>query len=320
MNSHEPLELSIVIPMLNEEESIEELGRLVLATVSQLNVPAEIIFVDDGSTDGSAERVRRLCRLDPRFKMIRFRRNCGKAAALAAGFQAAQGNFVVTMDADLQDDPAEIPKLLKKLDEGWDLVSGWKVMRQDPFTKRLLSKIYNRFTSWFSGIRLHDFNCGLKAYRRDVVKSFKLYGELHRYLPVIAYRNGFRVTEVPVQHHARKYGRSKYGAARLLRGAFDLLTVTFLTRYKSRPLHLFGTWGMLSSLAGFIILTVLAMQKIFFGAHLSKRPLLFLGLLLMIVGIQFFSIGLLGEMITESRADAPDNSLIKERIGWENES
>jgi hypothetical protein len=195
-------------------------------------------------------------------------------------------------------------------------VSGWKKVRHDPFIKRQTSKIYNFFTSIFSGIRLHDFNCGLKAYRSEVVKSMNVYGELHRYLPVIAHRNGYRVTEIPVKHHPRQFGESKYGVARFTRGAFDLLTISFLTRYKKRPLHLFGTWGLLSSFAGFVILAILAFQKIFLDAHLSRRPLLFLGLLLVIIGVQFFSIGLLGEMITESVSEN-DNYLVKKYTGWD---
>ncbi len=313
------LGLSVVIPMLNEEESLEELARRIKAAVEPLGLSYEIIFVDDGSTDQSAARIIELHRRDRRIKLISLRRNYGKAAALAAGFRAAAGERVITMDADLQDDPEEIPRLLAKLDEGYDLVSGWKKVRRDPWSKRFFSKIYNYFTSLFSGVRLHDFNCGLKAYRREVVKSFNIYGELHRYLPVIAHRSGFRVTELPVTHHPRRFGRSKYGAARFLRGAFDLLTVTFLTRYKNRPLHFFGVWGMLCTLGGSVILTVLAVQKILFGAHLSRRPLLFLGLLLVIIGVQFFSIGLLGEMITESRAETAEAGRIRRQIGWEQE-
>lgn len=308
--------LSIIIPMLNEEESIVELFERIARMADKLGREIEVIFVDDGSTDRSAAVARQLHDRDPRVKLIEFRRNYGKAAALAAGFKLAAGEFVVTMDADLQDDPDEIPHLLAKLEEGYDLVSGWKKVRHDPWSKRFFSKIYNYFTSISSGVSLHDFNCGLKAYRYEVVKSFNIYGELHRYLPVIAHRNGFRVTELPVKHHARKFGQSKYGVARFTRGAFDLLTITFLTKYKNRPLHLFGSWGLASFFAGIVVLAVLAVQKILFNAHLSRRPLLFLGLLLVIVGVQFFSIGLLGEMITESRTDS-DDYRIKQRVGWE---
>jgi glycosyltransferase involved in cell wall biosynthesis len=236
-------------------------------------------------------------------KMIQFLKNYGKSEGLNAGFAASSGKYVITMDADLQDDPGEIPRLIAKLEEGYDLVSGWKKVRHDPLSKKLSSRIYNFFTSLFSGIRLHDFNCGLKAYRQRVVKSLNVYGELHRYLPVVAHRTGFRVAELPVKHHPRKFGKSKFGSSRLLRGAFDLLTVTFLTRYRKRPLHLFGGLGVFSFIAGFTISLILAIQKIFYDANLSNRPLLFLGVLLIIVGIQFVSIGLLGEMITAQRQD-----------------
>ena len=314
--SIETPDVSIVIPMLNEAESIAELSGQIIDVFQKLEKSFEIIFIDDGSTDASAPTARGLHEQDPRIKLIEFRKNYGKAAALAAGFKMAGGDVVITMDADLQDDPGEISNLLKKIDDGYDLVSGWKKVRHDPFLKRQTSKIYNYFTSLFSGIRLHDFNCGLKAYRAEVVKTMNVYGELHRYLPVIAHRNGYMVTEIPVKHHPRRFGTSKYGVARFTRGAFDLMTITFLTRYKKRPLHLFGSWGMLSTFGGFIILLYLALQKILFDAHLSNRPLLFLGLLMVIIGVQFFSIGLLGEMITEARAES-DNYIIKSQTGWD---
>lgn len=309
-------DISVVIPAFNEEESIPELYHQLFNILTENKLSYEIIFIDDGSSDHTSKVIRDLQTKDKNVKLISFRRNYGKSAALSAGFTYAAGRYIITMDADLQDDPKEIPQLVHKLKEGYDLVSGWKKKRFDPLSKRLLSKIYNFFTSIFSGIRLHDFNCGLKAYRIEVAKSLNVYGELHRYLPVIAYRNGFRVTEMPVHHHERKYGVSKFGAARLTRGAFDLLTITFLTKYKKRPLHLFGLWGGISFLLGFIVLFMLALDKILYDAHLSNRPLLFLGVLLVIVGIQFFSIGLLGEMITESRRDS-EPYLIKDVVGWE---
>ncbi|MBN1561082.1 glycosyltransferase family 2 protein [candidate division KSB1 bacterium] len=316
MASAPQIDISIVVPFFNEQESLGELFAQIKAVLMELKAAFEVIFVDDGSTDRSAAIVRELNTQDPRAKLVQFRKNYGKAAALAAGFKMAAGDIVITMDADLQDDPKEIPHLIDKLHDGYDLVSGWKKVRRDPFIKTQTSKIYNYFTSLFSGIRLHDFNCGLKAYRSQVVKTMAIYGELHRYLPVIAFRNGYKVTEIPVSHRARKYGRSKYGVARFTRGAFDLLTISFLSRYRKRPLHLFGSWGLLSTFAGLVILAILAAQKIFYDAHLSRRPLLFLGLLMVIVGIQFFSIGLLGEMITESRSEV-DNYLVKEYLGWE---
>lgn len=312
-------EISVVIPFFNEEGSLEELYNRLTRVLEELEKPYELVFVDDGSTDSSAEIVETLAAKDNRVKLVQFRKNYGKSAGLAAGFEAASGKYLITMDADLQDDPEEIPNLLAKLEEGFDLVSGWKKVRYDPLSKRLASKIYNFFTSVFSGIRLHDFNCGLKAYRIEVAKSMKVYGELHRYLPVIAHRNGFRVTELPVKHHPRKHGSSKFGSARFARGAFDLITITFLTRYKMRPLHLFGLFGLLSFFAGLVISAWLAFQRIFYQMYLSSRPLLFLGVLLIIVGVQFISIGLLGEMITAGRPDS-DNYLIKRTVGFGDDS
>jgi len=309
------IEISLVIPLYNEEESIVELHHQIKSVMDRLEKSYEIIFIDDGSTDKSAEIIEELHRQDEHVRLIQFRKNYGKSAGLAAGFKFASGTFVITMDADLQDDPKEIPNLLNKLQEGYDLVSGWKKVRHDPIGKRLASKVYNYFTSIFSGIRLHDFNCGLKAYRIDVVKSMRVYGELHRYLPVIAHRNGFRVTEIPVKHHARKYGKSKFGAARFARGAFDLMTITFLTRYKKRPLHLFGLLGFIFFTAGLLVSIWLTYERIVLNKYLSSRPMLFFGVLLIIVGVQFFSIGLLGEMITAYRPDS-DTYLIKKNIGW----
>ena len=307
-------EVSFVIPLYNERESLPELKDKIVQVMERAGRSFEIIFVDDGSTDGSGEIIEKMHREDPRVRMVQFRKNFGKSAALDAGFRVASGKYVVTMDADLQDDPEEVPALLAKLEEGYDLVSGWKKQRKDPLTRRLASKVYNFFTYLFSGVRLHDFNCGLKAYRNEVVKSIRVYGELHRYIPVIAHRLGFRVTELPVRHHPRKYGRSKFGAARFFRGAFDLMTVTFLTRYSKRPLHLFGFIGILSFLAGTAVSAVLAYQRIFMQKYLSNRPLLFLGVLLIIVGIQFFSIGLLGEMITAGNQQA-GGYLIRKVVG-----
>ena len=312
-------EISFVIPLYNEQDSLAELHCKITATMQDLGKDYEIIFVDDGSKDQSPAVIEELHASDHHVKLIQFRMNYGKSAGLAAGFSAATGDYVITMDADLQDEPEEVPKLIAKLEEGYDLVSGWKKIRRDPLSKRLASKVYNFFTSRLSGIRLHDFNCGLKAYRNEVVKTMSVYGELHRYLPVIAHRNGFRVTELPVTHHQRKHGKSKFGAARFARGAFDLMTITFLTKYKKRPLHLFGLIGFLSFAAGCLISGILAYERLFANRFLSNRPVLFLGVLLIIVGIQFFSIGLLGEMITAMRKDS-DAYLIKKSLGWEQPS
>ncbi len=305
---------SLIIPLLNEEDSLPELYEQIKAVMAAMKESCEIIFIDDGSTDDSAAVIEELHRLDPRVKMIQFLHNFGKSAALAAGFIACRGRVIVTMDADLQDDPAEIPNLYAKIQEGYDLVSGWKKVRHDPFIKRITSKVYNYFTSVFSGIRLHDFNCGLKMYRREVVKTMHVYGDMHRYLPVIAHRSGFRVTELAVRHRPRKHGVSKFGMARFTRGAFDLMTITFLTRYRMRPLHLFGALGLVTFGSGALLTLYLAYQRLVQQIYLSNRPILFLGVLLIIVGMQFFSIGLLGEMITSQRKDT-DAFLVKKCLG-----
>jgi len=310
----ESITFSLIIPLLNEQDSITELYDQIVAVMTPMGQSYEILFIDDGSTDGSAAMIEALHARDPRVKMIQFLQNFGKSAALAAGFLACRGEYVVTMDADLQDDPAEIPNLYAKITAGYDLVSGWKKVRHDPFIKRITSKVYNYFTSQLSGIRLHDFNCGLKMYRRQVVKTLRVYGDLHRYLPVIAHRNGFRVAEIAVKHRPRRHGVSKFGAARFTRGAFDLMTITFLTRYRLRPLHLFGLLGGIASVVGTIVLLVLAYERLVHQVYLSNRPLLFLGVLLIIVGVQFFSIGLLGEMITFQRKET-DGFLIKKCLG-----
>jgi glycosyltransferase involved in cell wall biosynthesis len=295
-------DLSVVIPLYNEEGSLRELHGQLRQALGRMNMRYEILFVDDGSTDRSFHVLRDLKRMDRHVRVIRFRRNYGKSAALSVGFDKAQGNFVVTLDADLQDDPTEIPALRRKLEEGYDLVSGWKRVRHDPISKTVPSRFFNAVVRLLTGIKIHDFNCGLKIYRRDVVKSVKVYGELHRYIPVLAQVDGFRIGELVVQHRPRKYGISKYGFGRFWKGFLDLLTVLFTTRYLRRPLHLFGPWGLLTALAGFVIVAWLAGEKLFLGAALGNRPLFLLGILLLIVGIQFVSLGLLGEMISRTRS------------------
>ncbi len=294
--------LSIVIPVLNEVESIPELYREIVDGVTPLNLPWELIFIDDGSTDGTAAELRRLFQRDPRLRIIEFRRNFGKSAALAAGFEMAAGDAVVTMDADLQDSPSEIPRLIEQLNSGADLVSGWKFPRHDPVTKTLPSTVFNNVVRMFSGVDLHDFNCGLKAYRRDVVKEIRIYGELHRYIPVLAHFRGFRVVEVKVSHRARRYGHSKFGTGRFARGFFDLLTVLFLAQYTRRPLHFFGWFGIGALMLGLIINAYLAAIWVF-GHPIGTRPLLTLGVLLMIIGAQFVVFGLLAEMIASTKTE-----------------
>lgn len=296
--------ISVVIPLYNEEESIKELGEKLEKVLTPLTKNRyEVIFVDDGSTDNSRNKIRELHNQNTKFHCISFRRNYGKSAALQVGFKAARGRYVVTMDADLQDDPEEIPNLIKKLNEGYDLVSGWKKKRYDPIIKVLSSRLFNFVTSMVSGIRLHDFNCGLKAYRNIVVKRLNVYGEMHRYLPVLAHWDGFKVTEIPIRHHPRKYGKSKFGAARFIKGFLDLLTVMITTRYMQRPLHFFGTIGTLITFIGFIVNLYLIIEWFLGKTYLSNRPLLLFGITLIIFGAQLISIGLLGEMNIKTMAE-----------------
>ena len=294
-------DISVVIPLYNEEESLKELHQQLRNTLGRMNARYELIFIDDGSTDRSIQVLRDLRRNDKHIRIYRFRRNYGKSAALSVGFEKATGNIIITMDADLQDDPAEIPALKRKLEEGYDLVSGWKKVRHDPITKTIPSKFFNFITSMMTGVRLHDINCGLKAYRKDVVKAVDVHGELHRYVPVLAHWEGFKVGEMVVHHRPRKFGKTKFGVGRFWKGFLDLLTVLFTTRYFRRPLHFFGPLGMLSILAGVLIDGVLVFEWFRGSTVLSNRPLFLVGIMLIIVGIQFFSIGLLGEMISKSR-------------------
>ncbi|MBD3348002.1 MAG: glycosyltransferase [Candidatus Eisenbacteria bacterium] len=289
--------ITVLVPLYNEEESLARLYDAVAEGVRPLGADWDIIFVDDGSTDSSMDVLRRLHEEHDNVTVLSLGRNLGKSAALAVGFREAAGEMVVTMDADLQDDPTEIPKLIGRLGEGYDLVSGWKKERKDPLSKRLPSKLFNWVTGRLSGLPLHDMNCGLKVYRREVVKRIKVYGELHRYTPVLAHFAGFRVTELPVTHHAREFGRSKFGAERFARGLFDLVTILFLRRYVTRPLHLFGMVGGILFTGGFAIGIYLTVLKIM-GEAIGRRPLLTLGILLMVIGVQIVSVGLVAEMLT----------------------
>jgi glycosyltransferase involved in cell wall biosynthesis len=289
--------ISVVVPVFNEERSVALLYEELQAALDPLDEPWEALYVDDGSTDDTFGALTRLHARSDNVRVIRLRRNFGKAAALAAGFGQASGDTIVTIDGDLQDDPAEIPRLLAKLAEGFDLVSGWKTRRRDPVTRRVPSRIFNWTASRIAGVRLHDMNCGLKAYRAEVVHGLTLYGELHRFIPVLAHERGYRVGELPVNHRPREHGRSRYGLERYLRGFLDLLTVTFIGRYRQRPLHLFGGLGLGLALVGFVILVYLTVVKLT-GHAIGERPLLTLGVLLVVVGLQFFSLGLLGELVT----------------------
>ncbi len=294
------VEISLVIPLLNEEHSLRELtGKIIEALTGK---SFEIIFVDDGSDDDSWIVIKELSREHDFVKGIRFRRNHGKSDALQAGFDVATGSYIVTLDADLQDDPFEIPELIEMLRDGADLVSGWKKVRHDPISKTVPSRFFNAVTRFTTGIKLHDFNCGLKAYRKDVVDSIYLYGEMHRYVPLLAKWNGFdKIDEKVVKHHPRKHGKTKFGISRFLNGFLDLLTLLFVRRYMQQPMHFFGSIGVLILLIGGAISSYLAYIKIFLGEPLGNRPLLFLGILLIVVGVQFFSIGFLGEMINRGQ-------------------
>ena len=293
--------ISVVIPVKDEEQSLGPLYQALTAQLGQLGEAYEIVFVDDGSRDGSFAVMRDLHQRDPHVKAVCLRRNFGKTPALLAGFKVASGEVVFTMDADLQDDPTEIPRFLEKLAEGYDLVSGWKYPRHDPITKTIPSFFFNRLlVARTTGVKLHDINCGFKAYRREVLDDIKLYGELHRFIPVLAQQRGFRITEIKVRHHKRKYGKSKFGGRRFMRGFLDLLMVLFLMSYLRTPLRLFGTIGFLLSLAGVVIdAYVVADRFLPFGSHqeIHNRPLLFVGILLLIFGVSFILTGLQSEMI-----------------------
>jgi len=289
--------LSIVIPVYNEAESIIDLYTEIIATLRLYN-KWEIIFIDDGSSDNSAGIINKIAEQNSNVKLIRFYKNFGKADALSEGFIYCSGDHIITLDADLQDDPAEIPNLIKKLEEGWDMVSGWKKNRMDPLEKKLPSKLFNKITCFLTGVKIHDFNCGLKAYRKEVVKSVELYGGLHRYIPALAKQMDYSVSEIIVNHRERKYGETKYGSARYFHGFFDLLTILFLGSYLRRPLHFFGKLGLLMFVVGMGISTYLTYGW-FNGIWIGDRPIFFLGILLIILSVQFFSIGFLGDIVVK---------------------
>lgn len=311
--------LSVVIPVYNEEESLSELYEKLQTVVPVLGMDYEYVFVDDGSTDGSLGVLRELREKDAgHVNVISFRRNYGKSAALETAFRAVRGDLVVTMDADLQDDPSEIPNLLAKIESGFDLVSGWKKNRHDPLSKTVPSKFFNTVTSLISGIKLHDFNCGLKGYRREVVDAITIYGELHRFIPVLAGWEGFRVGEIEVRHSRRKYGSSKYGARRFLNGFFDLITVMFVTRRALNPLHFFGRIAFLLFVVGMIPLLVFLFQWLG-GAGLRIRPIMMLGFVLVMISLQIGAMGLLAEMIS-SRSAKDSHYSFKEYLVGEHTS
>ncbi|WP_336980189.1 glycosyltransferase family 2 protein [Altererythrobacter fulvus] len=308
------LELSFVVPFFDESESLEILYREIVENCEGLGKSFEIIFIDDGSRDGGERIVRDLMERDSRISLIRFRRNFGKSAALSAGFGAARGQIVFSMDADLQDDPAEIGAFLAALDEGAEVVSGWKQVRNDPLDKTLPSRLFNKAVNKAFGLELNDHNCGFKAYRCEALEELNLYGELHRFVPALLHARGFRIGQIPVQHRARRFGKSKFGAKRLIKGALDLLTVWLNTRYGARPLHLFGGGGLILSTLGGAILSYLTVLW-FMGYGIGERPLLMLGMLLVLFGGQMITVGLLGELILRRTIGERDKYSLSECSG-----
>lgn len=305
--------LSIVIPVLNEAESLKELNNRIIKVIS--NFDYEIIYIDDGSTDSSFEIITELHQQNQKIKAIQFRRNFGKSAALATGFKEASGDLIITMDADLQDEPSEIPNLIKKIDEGYDLISGWKKERKDRLIKLVSSKIFNFTVSIFTGIKLHDFNCGFKIYKKEVIKNIDVYGELHRFLPVLAHQKGYRIGELKVKHNERKFGKSKFGKfglRRMKNYLIDPINVILLTKYARKPAHFFGSIGIMFVTVGFLFCLYLSILWIIGDRPIGSRPLLFLGILLIIIGIQLFSMGLLGEIIIGNNfKDKSRNYIVK---------
>ena len=308
-------DVSVVVPVFNEAESIPELVQSIRAALEEADLSFEVWLVDDGSDDGSWEAIAQACRDDERFAALRFRRNYGKSAALAAGFARVQGRFVATLDADLQDDPAELPTMIARLEDGADLVSGWKRKRHDPLSKTIPSRFFNAVTRVVSGIPLHDFNSGIKAYRAEVVRCMHVYGERHRYLPLLAHWEGYtRIEEQPVQHHPRKYGETKFGLERFLRGFLDLISIVFLTRFAQRPMHFFGGLGTLVFVLGSGILFYLAVVKLFFGEPIGDRPLLIFGAIFLLLGAQLFLTGLLGELIVRPEMEDIERYEVSEAL------
>jgi glycosyltransferase involved in cell wall biosynthesis len=317
------MDLSIIVPAYNEEEGVEALTREIISALRPLEKNYELIVVDDGSTDRTYSILSDLNRQDPRIKVLCLKRNFGQTAALAAGIHYAKGDVIVFLDGDGQNDPKDIPTLLSKLAEGFDLVAGWRSPRRDPFwSRRLPSLIANKLISWMTRVKLHDYGCTLKAIRREVAKELKLYGEMHRFIPAIAYERGAKVAEIKVNHRARQWGKSKYGIGRTFRVVLDLLTVKFLISYATRPLHIFGLIGLLSGALGFAFGVYLTVQKLLYGVEIGGRPLLLLAILLIVIGFQFVTLGLLGEMLARTYHESQDKPIyvIKEILDEGNPS
>ena len=304
------LQLSVILPVYNEEDNILELHNEIAAVLDDIDGPTEIIYVDDGSADSTLEKLQNIHSQDDRAVVVEFRRNFGQTAAMAAGFEFARGRVVVAMDADRQNDPADIPKLLAKIEEGYDLVSGWRYDRKDGYLLRLLpSKLANKLISWATDVKLHDYGCSLKAFRHEVVKQISLYGEMHRFIPALASAVGVSIAEVKVNHRPRVAGQSKYGISRTFRVILDLITVLFLLKFSSKPLQFFGSFGLISGFIGFCICLYLTIEKLFFYVPMSDRPLLLLGILLLFIGLQFITVGLLAELMTRTYHEAQDKPI-----------
>ena len=314
------LDISVVVPVLNEEESLPHLHRQLSEVLAAGRYSYEIIVVDDGSTDSSFQVLSRLQAQDPHLRVVRFRRNHGQTAAFAAGFDRAQGDVVITIDADLQNDPADIPALMDKMAEGYDVVSGWRIDRQDRFLdRRLPSIIANRLIAWITGVHIHDYGCSLKAYRREVLADVRLYGEMHRFVPALAHAAGARVTEIPVRHHPRRFGKAKYGLSRTIKVLLDILAVRFLMSYSTRPLHIFGLLGLFSFFVGTVLLLYLGVVRLFLQQAIADRPLTLLAILLTMLGVQLVTTGLLAELVVRTYYESQGKPIytVREELGHE---
>jgi Glycosyltransferases involved in cell wall biogenesis len=312
-------ELSLFLPVLNEEDNLRPMHEKIRAALDALGKSAEVIYVDDGSTDKSLAVLREIAASDERVRVISLRRNYGQTAAMSAGIDAAKGNILIPMDADLQNDPADIARLLEKLDEGYDVVSGWRKDRQDKLISRKIpSQIANRIISWIGGVPLHDYGCSLKAYRRDVIQDVKLYGEMHRFIPIYAAWAGARVTEIPVDHHARTMGKSKYGISRTVKVVFDLITIKFMAEYHTKPIYVFGTFGMLAFFISMITGVWAIVLKLFYGTSFILTPLPIIAVVMLAISVQFFLMGLLAELLVRTYHESQDKAIyaVRERIGF----
>jgi len=316
------VDISIVVPIYNEEENIQALYVELKGVLSELSLSSELIFVDDGSSDRSLVLLEEIQAGDSSVEVISFRKNFGQTAAMTAGFDHAHGDIIITMDGDMQNDPHDIPKLIEKLNKGYDVVTGWRFHRKDPFlSRRLPSKIANKLISWITGVSLHDYGCTLKAFRREVTENIRLYGEMHRFIPAIASGMGISFTEIKVNHRPRRFGESKYGISRTIRVVLDLMTVKFMLSYATRPLHIFGIFGFVASTLGFLLVMIMTIQRQFYGVPLADRPLLLLAVLLIFMGVQFITIGLLAELVVRTYHESQRKPIyhIRKIIGRERE-